>query len=56
MGRPVLMSCSLDGLGGGVALHDGAVSLLSEMINLLGLILMPIILKYLLGSGVKLAT
>ena len=36
MSKPVLLSYSLDGSGGGVALHDGAVSRLSEMIGLLG--------------------
>ena len=28
MSTPVLLSCSLDGLGSGAALHDGVVSLL----------------------------
>ena len=36
MRKLVLLSYPLDGSGGGVALHDGAVSRLSEMISLLG--------------------
>ena len=34
--NPVLLSYSLDGLGGVVALHDGAVSGLSKVISLPG--------------------
>ena len=55
MSSPVLLSNSLYGSGSSVALHDVAVSRLSEMIGFLGRILVPIILIHRRGTGVKLA-
>ena len=55
MSKPVLTFYSLDGLGGGLALRDGVVSRLSEMISSLGRISMLITLIHLLGTDVKLA-